>query len=355
MKQADNIMRQAVSKNIFPGGILLASKKGRPVFFKAYGLANIYTKRPVKKETVFDLASLTKPCATALAIMRLVEMNALALTNSLGALLPDFKNSEKEGITVKQLLSHTSGLPDYRPYYETLCNLSFEQRKMAQREMLVKEALENSPGKKTIYSDLGFMILSWIVEHVTDLRLDRFVEKEIYHPYGLKNLFFPGLNSAEDNGREFAATEDCPWRKTVLNSVVHDDNAFVVGGVDGHAGLFGTADDLNTLLSHLLSEYHGTSDQYLFRKETLHTFFKPQEGGDRTLGFDTPSVENSSSGHYFSKKTVGHLGYTGTSFWMDLEKSVIIILLTNRVHPSRENEKIRAFRPTIHDAIMKNI
>ncbi len=354
MKQADNIMKQAVAENIFPGGVLLVSRKGAPVFFNAYGLADIYTKRPVKKETVFDLASLTKPCATTLAIMRLVEMQELSLSLPLGVLLHDFKGSEKEAITVKQLLSHTSGFPDYKPYYETLHTLPFEKRKKVQREMLAGESLENSPGTKTVYSDLGFMILCWIVETITHLRLEHFVQKEIYRPYGLKNLFFPGLNSVGSNGMEFAATEDCPWRKTVLNGVVHDDNAFVMEGVDGHAGLFGTADGLNTLLSHLLSEYHGTSGNFLFRKDTLHTFFKPQKGG-RTLGFDIPSMENSSSGHYFSEKTVGHLGFTGTSFWMDLEKSVIIILLTNRVHPSRKNEKIRVFRPTIHDAIMKNI
>ena len=153
----------------------------------------------------------------------------------------------------------------------------------------------------------------------------------------------------------FAATERCPWRNILLDGVVHDDNAYVVGGIEGHAGLFGTADSVYILLSALLSVFHGRSSTGVFVKELVHTFFERQENSDKTLGFDTPSLVNDSCGRYFSKKSVGHLGFTGTSFWIDLERCVIVILLTNRVHPSRENTKIRTFRPKLHDMIMQEI
>lgn len=348
-------MTQAVRENVFPGAVLLVSKHGAPVFFQAYGVADVYTGRPVKKETVFDLASLTKPCATTPAVMRLLDMGKLSLAMTLGELLAEFKNTDKENITVEQLLTHTAGFPDYQPYYKRLQAFRFEKAKQMLRDMLVKEPVVYKSGTKTVYSDLGFMILSWIIEDLTCLGLDAFVEQAVFSKYGLDRLFFPGVDKKIFSGLEFAATENCPWRKTVLTGVVHDDNAFSVGGVDGHAGLFGTAENLNIFLSHLISEYYGEADNGLFQSATLQRFFHPRKEGERALGFDVPSPVNSSSGRYFSKRTIGHLGFTGTSFWMDLERAVIVILLTNRVHPTRKNERIRNFRPRIHDEIMKNI
>jgi len=193
-----------------------------------------------------------------------------------------------------------------------------------------------------------------VVERVSDQRLDHFVTDEIYQPLGLNNLFFISRNPAEPRGR-FAATENCPWRKKILEGQVHDENAYVVGGVEGHAGLFGTADNIYRLLAELLSIYRGQRTSALFHKDLLHRFFKRLPGTDKALGFDTPSVSDSSCGRGFSQNSVGHLGFTGASFWMDLEQSVIVILLTNRVHPSRENEGIKKFRPEIHDAVMNTI
>jgi CubicO group peptidase (beta-lactamase class C family) len=153
----------------------------------------------------------------------------------------------------------------------------------------------------------------------------------------------------------FAATEQCPWRKDLLVGRVHDENTYVMGGVQGHAGLFGTAVDVHRLLVELLSAYHGRPLAGCFEPDLVRLFFQRWAGTDRTLGFDTPSVENSSSGRFFSTNTVGHLGFTGTSFWMDLDQAVIVILLTNRIHPTRNNETIRQFRPKLHDAVMKRI
>jgi CubicO group peptidase (beta-lactamase class C family) len=140
-----------------------------------------------------------------------------------------------------------------------------------------------------------------------------------------------------------------------LEGVVHDENAYVCGGVQGHAGLFGTARDIYDLLRELLSVFHGHFSACVFQRDILKVFWHRQEDTGRGLGFDSPSLKGASCGRYFSKKSVGHLGFTGTSFWTDPDRSVIIILLTNRVHPSRENIKIRAFRPKLHDAVMKNV
>ena len=218
----------------------------------------------------------------------------------------------------------------------------------------MQEPLINAVGKAVLYSDLGFMILAWVVEHLTQRRLDHFVFEEIFQPLGLNHLFFTGKN-IEDKRGAFAATENCPWRQKILEGQVHDENAYAVGGIEGHAGLFGTAGDINRLLVELLFTYHGRTNTGLFQKEPLHQFFKRLPGTDKALGFDTPSRTGSSCGRSFSQNSVGHLGFTGTSFWMDLERSVIVILLTNRVHPTRDNERIKEFRPKLHDMVMDAI
>lgn len=349
-------MRQAVDDNVFPGGVILVSKENDVLFFEAYGKANIETNLPMKKETVFDLASLTKPLATTLAVIKLIQQSKLTFDQTLGSVLPEFEYTEKNKITIRHLLSHTSGLPDHKPYYEQLREIPFEKRRETLRECLVKEPLLSSVGEQTLYSDIGFMILSWVVENVSARRLDHFVSKEIYEPLGIdweNELFFVDLGLPPKKA-EFAATELCPWRKILLNGAVHDDNAYAAGGIEGHAGLFGTASAVSQLLLELLTAYYGRSDKHIFSTELLHTFFQRQGDSDMALGFDTPAAKDSSCGSFFSRKSVGHLGFTGVSFWMDLERSIIVILLTNRVHPSRNNEKIKAFRPVLHNAIMNN-
>ncbi len=354
MRQVDTLMHQGLSDKVFPGAVLLIARKDSILFIKAYGYANIYTKRPMAEDTIFDLASLTKPLATTLAIMNLVQRHKLDLEQSLGSVLLKFKKTEKEKINIRHLLSHTSGLPDYRPYYKKLAKLSMDSRKDALVDLIVREPLVYQTGKKELYSDLGFMILRHVIEHISGKPLGRFVEDAVYKPLASgagQGLFFADADSRLRPER-CAATEFCPWRNMLLEGVVHDENAYVVGGVDGHAGLFGTAGCIYRLLSALLSVYHGFSSTDVFNKELLKIFFKRQDNTEKALGFDTPSLTNSSCGDFFSRKSVGHLGFTGTSFWMDIERSVIAILLTNRIHPSRDNTKIKAFRPKIHNAIM---
>jgi CubicO group peptidase (beta-lactamase class C family) len=176
----------------------------------------------------------------------------------------------------------------------------------------------------------------------------------IYGPLGLDRLFFVDLNAKNLQG-VFAATELCPWRKILLSGQVHDENAYVVGGVQGHAGLFGTAAAVHMLASVLLSVYQGNHPNRLFQTEVVRLFFKRLPNTDKALGFDAPALKNSSAGSYFSANSVGHLGFTGTSFWMDLDRFITVIMLTNRIHPSRDNEAIKHFRPILHDEVMVSL
>jgi serine-type D-Ala-D-Ala carboxypeptidase len=353
MKHVDRLMKDAVANNVFPGGVLLVSQDRNIVFFEAFGDANLFSGRKMTKETVFDLASLTKPLATTLAVMALIQQSRLTLKDHLGSILPLVKNTDKERIRVEHLLYHNSGFPDYRSYYKLVKKIEPGQRKNALREFLIKEPLIHPIGRQVVYSDLGFMMLCWVIEEVARIRLDRFVLENIYHPLGLETMYFLPVDKKPPVA-EFAATEKCPWRGMLLEGVVHDDNAYSVGGIEGHAGLFGTAGDVFDLLSELMAVYQGSVSAGVFDIDLTRRFLSLNEQNGRALGFDTPSSKGSSCGRYFSKRTVGHLGFTGTSFWMDLDREIAVILLTNRIHPSRDNNRIKAFRPKIHDAVMEN-
>jgi len=352
MESVDRLMRQAIAEKIFPGAVLMVSFKGKILFFNAYGFIHLSSHAPMTCDTIFDLASLTKPLATTLAVIRLVQLKQIDLQQSLSRLLPEFQGTDKAKVKIKHLLYHNSGLPDYRPYYKTLMAIAKNSRRNALRSLLVKEPLIHPIGKTILYSDLGFMILAWVIERIAQRRLDYFVGEEIYKPLGLNNLFFLADNLPGTRG-PFAATEKCSWRGKVLEGQVHDENAYAVGGIEGHAGLFGSASDIHRLLIELLFTYLGQEDAGLFNKNLLHQFFKRLPGTDKALGFDTPSMTGASCGTVFSQNSVGHLGFTGTSFWMDLERSVVVILLTNRVHPTRDNEQIKKFRPKLHDMVME--
>jgi CubicO group peptidase (beta-lactamase class C family) len=201
-------------------------------------------------------------------------------------------------------------------------------------------------------------MLEWVIEESTGLPLNKFIEQHFYGPLSLKRTFFSNTKYQlrfEEN--QFAATEDCLWRKKVMRGYVHDENAYVLGGYSGHAGLFGTAEEVYVLADLLRGHFLGQRADYL-KPETVKTFFSRQDivnGSTWALGWDTPSAQHSSSGRYFSTNSVGHLGFTGTSVWMDLEKDIIVVFLTNRIHPTRNNEKIKTFRPEIHDLIIEEL
>jgi CubicO group peptidase (beta-lactamase class C family) len=233
-----------------------------------------------------------------------------------------------------------------------------ELRKRVLKELILKDPLAYLPGEEYLYSDLGFMILEWIIEEMTGTTMRKFLEQSFYQPLSLKRTFLSEDAVTPPFKQEiFAATEDCIWRKKVIQGEVDDENAWALGGYSGHAGLFGTAREVYVVVNLLREHYLGKRDDYL-KPETVKAFFTRQDiarGSDWCLGWDSPAKENSSAGRYFSRKSVGHTGFTGTSVWMDLDKDIIVILLTNRVHPTRENEKIKTFRPALHDLVMEEL
>ncbi len=309
----------------------------------------------MEKETVFDLASLTKPLATTLVMMKLVEEGLIDLDRSLYEIMPPVPLRDKGRLTPRMLLSHSAGLADWKPFYLKMVQFPPEFRKGILREQIIDLPFARTPGTACLYSDLGFMLLEWLIEEMAGEPLASFVARSFYEPLSLKKTFLGPENRPESIAVErIAATEDCPWRGRIMLGEVHDENAYALGGYSGHAGLFGTAGEVFALANMLREHYRGEREDF-FSAATVREFFKKQdllEGCTFALGWDTPSSENSSAGVYFSENSVGHLGFTGTSLWMDLEKDVIVVFLTNRVHPTRENEKIRAFRPPIHDAVM---
>ena len=354
-----DLLLEGVEKGVYPGAVLLVAKNGEIVLFKEVGNRSLSPQAAsMTRETVFDLASLTKPLSTTLAIMKLVDEGRIDLDQTLDSLLPVDLPKDKKILTPRLLLCHCSGLADWKPFYLELERLEIEKRKESLRERLLNMPLVYRPGDETLYSDLGFMILEWVVEESAGMPLHLFLEKHFYVPLSLNNTFLSSdIRPARFADDRFAATEDCPWRKKTVVGYVHDENAYALGGYSGHAGLFGSAGDVYVLVNLLRGHYREERGDYL-KRETVKEFFTRQDfvkGSTWALGWDTPSPQDSSSGKYFSTKSVGHLGFTGTSVWMDLDMDVIVIFLTNRIHPTRNNEKIREFRPRLHNLVMEEL
>jgi CubicO group peptidase (beta-lactamase class C family) len=288
-----------------------------------------------------------------MAVMHLVQQGVLEVGRTCGEVCPALRGSDKAAISVRQLLSHSSGLRPWRPYFMWLRRMTSDTRAAALRRSLLEEPLAYTPGAGSQYSDLGFLLLQWVVEEMVCQPLDAYVSEKLYRPLGIDRLYFASARSrVEMSGESVAATELCPWRNRLLVGEVHDDNAAVLDGNAGHAGLFGTALSVQGLLQGLLSAEQGGHAHPLFDGALIRSFFQRQPGDSTwALGFDTPSPEGSSAGQWFGAESVGHLGFTGTSFWMDRPRALIVVLLTNRVHPSRYNTGIRAFRPHLHDAV----
>jgi serine-type D-Ala-D-Ala carboxypeptidase len=353
------LMESGVKESVFPGAVLLAARGDEILFHQAFGYAALFPeKQLLQKETIFDLASLTKPLATTLGILILTQRGRLSLDQSLESHIPALYFPDKKKITLRHLLAHSAGFPAYQPYFAELSRYSGNPKTLL-REWVIKEPLISPPGSQTLYSDLGFMVLEWIFEATIGEGLDTWIQRNIYQPLDLTRIRFrPITPSGVSEPRSYAATENCPWRKKILRGEVHDENAYAVGGVSGQAGLFGTALEIFLLLRALKKAYDQPNKESLFDGALVRTFWEKQDlpaGTTRTLGFDTPAETDSSAGRFLSRKSVGHLGFTGTSFWLDLEKDFLVILLTNRIHPTRANEKIKSFRPLIHDLVYQEL
>src|SRR5208283_4938621 len=376
-RRLDSEFKEAIRRGAFSGASLLISGGWAPDFERAWGTVESGGVAVIQS-TRFDLASLTKPLVTAPLCIAALERGLLNLDDPLSRFFPGSVPGDKEGITVKSLLSHSSGLPAYEPFYLELIKLPPKARPNALASMILKTPLDTPPGKTADYSDLGFMLLGLILERQMGCRLDRLAQDFLFARLGIDELHFcpiderrtgNGGRKTEDRGRNrdfrstysdsrYAATQICPWRKRLLFGEVDDENAWTLNGVSGHAGLFGTARGVFRLLSFLWNIYEGSLTDPLWPRDLVRLFWTrtavAQGLSDWCLGYDTPSRKGySSAGRYFSRNTIGHLGFTGVSFWLDLEKRVLVILLTNRVHPTRQNDEIRQLRPVLHDIIME--
>ncbi len=324
--------------------------KRKILFYGSSGKKEIY----VDNQTFFDLASLTKPLVTVLSLLSLIEERKIFFDSLLQSLFSFKIPEDKKNIRLFHLMSHCSGLPSYRPYFKNLMKFPLELRRREVITNILEEELENLPGMKSVYSDLGYILLGYIVEEISGERLNEYWKKKIAIPLSLeKKILFP---TKEDRcASTYASTRNFFNEEEDIYLDVHDDNCRVLGGVAGHAGLFGTVEGVLSLCENLLLEWHDRSKHPSYSNELLRKVFKKEKRVGWTLGFDTPSVQNSSSGIYFSKNSVGHLGFTGTSFWIDIEKNIVIVLLTNRVCWGIDNVKIKTIRPLVHDMIMKEL
>lgn len=348
----------AVKKGVFPGAVLLAATRGDLVCLTGAGFkCTEPEKEPIEVDTIFDMASLTKPLATGIAIMKLVDDQRLDLDEPIHQILGLRPHHGVETVTCRMLLAHCGGAPAWEPFYRRLALVEPAARRPLLRALLWELPQVYPPGSKCLYSDPGYMLLEWVIEKCSGLSLAE-ISNAHYRSLGLKRTYLGRRAKPKDlTEYQFAATERCPWRQRVVRGDVHDENAHVLDGWSGHAGLFGTAIEIYQLARHVTDHYHGKRRDWI-KPETARSFLTPGSSGcpgTYVLGWDTPTVGNSSSGSFFSRTTVGHLGFTGTSLWIDLERDVTIVLLTNRVHPTRSNEKIRLFRPFIHDAVFQQI
>ncbi len=371
LRRVDRALDKAIDAAEIPGAVVLA-EMGRDGELLEHasvrGLAVVRPERiPMARETIFDLASLTKVLATTTAILMLCQDGAVALDDPAARFLPHFGEIKKEGVTLRHLLTHSSGLRPWRAFHEPLLE---RERKKGERiigttaakrwviESICRSALVHGCGTAAVYGDLDFIILGAVVEAVSQRSLDVFCRERIFRPLGLAQTGFvpspEGGGAAPDSLRSgFAATENCPWRGRIIWGEIHDPNASVMGGVAGHAGLFAPADDVLRFARTVLDAWHGRSDA--LPRDLLRVFLTRQnlpEKSDWALGWDTPTAGTSSSGRFFSSNSVGHLGFTGTSLWIDLDREAIVVMLTNRVHLVAKKSNF-TLRPVIHDLIIE--
>ena len=342
-------VKAAADSGAFPGAVLAVGRHGRLALLVAVGRYGADDPRPVDAGTIYDLASLTKVVGLTTACMLLVDEGKLALDEPVQRYVPEFRGAGKERVTIRHLLTHSSGLPAWRPLYR-------EADSRATALWVVNTTpLATPPGQAYVYSDLGAIVLTEVVERITGESLDRFLERRVFRPLGMPaTRYLP----PKDWRERIAPTEnDTSYRHRMLRGEVHDENAGRLGGISGHAGLFSNALDLSRFAALLLNGGAWDTLQ-LIRSETVADFTRRQgvvPNSSRALGWDTPPDppdSTASAGTKLSARAFGHTGFTGTSLWMDPEQDLFIILLTNRVHPTRANTAILKVRPHVADLVV---
>jgi CubicO group peptidase (beta-lactamase class C family) len=339
------LLQNAIREGAFPGCSVAVTQHGKIVAWKGLGRFTYETTSPeVMRDTVFDLASVTKVVATTAMAMVLYERGLLDLDMPIVSVLPEFSTPDerRRSVTLRMLLAHSSGLPAY----ERLFLRAHTRQELLDAAQAMP--LRADPGTQAEYSDIGFIVLGKALEKLADDTLDHFCRREIFGPLGMSHTMFnPPVASRAHipptvNDREF--------RRRIVQGEVHDENASVLGGVAGHAGLFAPAHDVALFAQAMLN-----GGRPILRPEIVRLFTRREQSPPRTsraLGWDTPSSP-SQSGKFFSSSSFGHLGYTGTSLWIDPERQLSITLLTNRTWPDCSNQAIKHVRPQFHDAMIE--
>lgn len=341
-RAAGEVLREAIAARVFPGAVVEVGTSTQPVWQAAFGtLTYDPGALPVASQSIYDLASLTKVIATATIAMREVERGVVGLDDPVAAHLQQWAGADREAVTVRDLLAHCSGLPGHRPFFEQLSGEAALVRAVA------REPLDYPPRSRSIYSDLGFILLGSLLGRESSLD-ERFTAFWAEAGTGEELQFHPPAVWQ----RRIAPTGFDPWRGRLLVGEVHDGNCFAMGGVAGHAGLFGTAGAVGVFARHVLQVLEGRAGGFSAASIREFTTLRPGiPGSSRALGWDT-MLPTSSCGTRMSPRAIGHTGFTGTSLWLDPEASCYVVLLTNRVHPSSAGDAITRVRPAFHDAVM---
>ncbi|MET0591239.1 MAG: serine hydrolase domain-containing protein [Polyangiaceae bacterium] len=354
----DQLATELVEKKVATAVVVAAAVRTGGAWRTAIGaagrLSDAADDRAARADTWFDLASLTKP-VTALAAARVARRGTIAWGAELGVLLPELASATASSATLEQLLSHRAGLEAHRRFYRHM----MDGRTVDRRESLFEAASSRRAPPPSgsefepLYSDLGYLLAGEAIARVARLPLDAVLNDEVIAPLRLAMGSARQIRACDASfDRDVAATECAAWRGGTVRGFVHDENAWFWSGegASGHAGLFGTATAVLTLGEAVVDCLHDRLPQFLTRDE-MWPLVKPRPGGTLRAGFDGKSEQGSSAGTRFGPSTVGHLGFTGTSFWCDVDREMVGVLLTNRVHPSRDNDAIRAVRPFAYDRI----
>ena len=358
MRDLDAYLRRSVACGDVPGAVVCVAHRGEVLWHEAYGAAAWEPeRRAMRRDTRFDVASLTKVIVTTQLVLDACAQGLLHMDDPLRRFYPDAP-ADVSAVTVRQLLAHSGGLAAWMPLYGQVgAGGTARQRRRRAAALILRQPLACRPGEASIYSDLGFMVLGDVLETCHDDTLDVLFGRRIAEPLGLVGIGYLPLESGgrvKDDSPGIAATEWCDWRGRLLCGEVHDANAWATGGVAAHAGLFATTAAVWAFARAMMETETGRLDW--LPPSLLRASWRRQStpaGTTRALGWDTPTPGRSSSGRYFSPRSIGHLGFTGCSLWIDPDRQVSVVLCTNRLHPSRRSDRIARLRPKVHDLAMQ--
>lgn len=358
----DDIINDAVNARAFPSAVLVVGNSKGVIYQNAYGrLTYDEDAKAANFNTIYDLASVTKVIATTSAIMKLYDAGKLDLNAAVASIIPEFAVNDKGDITIMNLLLHNSGLTAWTPFYQLYTTPE------EVRNAIYTCTKEYPTGTQTIYSDYNAVLLGDIVEKVTGQKLDKYCKEYIFNPLGMTDTDF--LIPTSEDYRIAPTENDTYWRHELLRGYVHDETAAMLEGVAGNAGLFSTGPDLFKFMQMMMNKGKYTDPRKVPAKSSIDMMFKPETvdmfttkvtglgyNNTRALGWETkpePTSYPPACGNKFSYNCFGHTGFTGTSVWADKDKDIIVIFLTNRVYPTRENNEIRNVRPKVHDEVCR--